>query len=137
MNKLILSAALLLAAPLALAQGIQGKWRTIDDECGKPKAVVQISQSGNTFNGRIVSLAEGVKNECPACQPAKPLIGLNVLTGQQEKDGKYEGGKIYDPKSGKTYSAKAELANGGKSLKVRGFMGVSVLGRTQTWQRVD
>ena len=55
MNKLILSAALLLAAPLALAQGIQGKWRTIDDESGKPKAVVQISQSGNTFHGRIVS----------------------------------------------------------------------------------
>ena len=62
--------AMLLAAPLALAQGIEGKWRTIDDESGKPKAVVQISQSGNTFNGRIVSLAEGVKNECPACQPA-------------------------------------------------------------------
>ena len=83
-----------------------------------------------------MSLAEGVKNECPACQPAKPVIGLSILTGLQEKGGKYEGGKIYDPKSGKTYSAKAELANGGKSLKVRGFMGVSVLGRTQTWHRV-
>ena len=99
--------------------------------------MVQISQSRNTFNGRLVSLPAGENNECQSSQPAKPLIRFNGLNGLVEKDGKYEGGKIYDPKSGKTYSAKAELANGGKSLKVRGFMGVSVLGRTQTWQRVD
>ncbi|MDO4997242.1 MAG: DUF2147 domain-containing protein [Neisseria sp.] len=126
----------LLAAP-SFAASIEGKWRTIDDETKKPKAVVQISQSGSTFNGTIVALADGVENRCPACQGDKPLIGMKVLTGLKEKDGKYADGKIFDPKSGKTYSAKAELANGGNSLKVRGFLGVSLLGRTQTWQRVQ
>lgn len=135
MKKLIILSALI--SPLAFAQGIEGKWRTIDDETGKPKAVVQISQSGGTYSGKIISLADGVKNECPACKPAKPLIGLTVLTGLKESGGKYEGGKIYDPKSGKTYSAKAETTNGGKALKVRGYMGVSALGRTQTWQKAD
>lgn len=135
MNKLMILAALF--SPPAFAQGIEGKWRTIDDTTGKPKAVVQISHNGGVYSGKIVSLADGVKNECPACQPAKPLIGLTVLTGLKENGGQYEGGKIYDPKNGKTYSAKAELANGGKTLKVRGYLGISALGRTQTWQKAD
>ncbi|MDO5059571.1 MAG: DUF2147 domain-containing protein [Neisseria sp.] len=135
--KKFLLAALALAALHVQASGIEGKWRTIDDETKQPKAVVQISKNGSTFSGKIVSLANGVKNECPACKAGTPLVGLTVLTGLKEDGGKYTSGKIYDPKSGKTYSAKAELANGGNSLKVRGYLGVSALGRTQTWQRVQ
>lgn len=135
MKKLIILSALV--SPLAFAQSIEGKWRTIDDTTGKPKAVVQISNNGNTFNGRIVSLADGVKNECPGCSKPQPLIGMTVLRGLKANGNSYEEGKIFDPKSGKTYSAKAELTNGGNSLKVRGYLGISALGRTQTWQRVE
>ncbi|MDO5638465.1 MAG: DUF2147 domain-containing protein [Neisseria sp.] len=126
-----------LFSPLAFAQGIEGKWRTFSDLTGKPEAVLQISQNGGVYSGKIVSLADGVKNECRACQPAKPLIGLTVLSGLKEKGGRYEGGKIYDPANGATYNVKAELANGGSALKVRGYLGASTLWLIQTWQKAD
>lgn len=135
--KTFLFGALALAALHVQAAGIEGKWRTIDDETKKPKAVVHISKSGNSYHGTIVALADGIENKCPACKPVKPLIGLTVLKGLKENGKEYTGGEIYDPKSGKTYKTKAELANGGKSLNVRGYLGVSLLGRTQTWQRVQ
>lgn len=138
MKKVLFTATLAMLGCLAQAADISGKWRTIDDESGKPKAEVVIGQSGSQFNGKIVGLAQGVENVCPACGGNKPLIGLTVLTGLKDKgNGKYEGGKIYDPKSGKTYSAKAELSADGKTLKVRGFLGVSLLGRTQVWKRIQ
>jgi uncharacterized protein (DUF2147 family) len=97
---------------------------------GKPKAVVQISQSGNTFNGRIVSLAEGrEKTNARPASPAKPLIGLKrAHRPAGKKTANMRAARFTTRKSGKTYSAKAELANGGKSLKVRGFMGVFGVG---------
>lgn len=137
MKKLLLAAALAVTAFGAHAAGIEGKWRTIDDATKKPKAIVQITKSGNSYTGKIVALADGVENNCTECKQPGALIGRTILTGLKDADGKYEGGKITDPLSGKTYSAKAELAGGGKSLKVRGYLGVAALGRTQTWQRAD
>lgn len=138
MKKTLLAVVAMMAACVAQAADITGKWRTIDDASGKPKAEVLISQSGSQFNGKIVGLAQGVENVCPACGDNKPLVGLTVLTGLKSKgNGSYEGGKIYDPKSGKTYSAKAEVSADGKTLKVRGYLGVSLLGRTQVWQRIQ
>lgn len=136
--KRILFGLLALSASLAVsAAAIEGKWRTTDDKTGKPKAVVSISQSGAVFQGKIVSLAQGVENVCPACEGKRPLVGMTVLTGLKEDGGEYTGGKIFDPKSGKTYKAKAEVSADGKTLKVRGYLGVSALGRTQTWVRVE
>ncbi|WP_274584852.1 DUF2147 domain-containing protein [Neisseria leonii] len=137
MKKMILTAALAVAAFGAHASEIEGKWRTVDDETKKPKAIVHITQNGGVFSGKIVAVADGVDNNCTECKQPGALIGRTVLTGLKEVNGKYEGGKITDPKSGKTYSAKAELGSDGKSLKVRGYLGVSALGRTQTWQRAD
>ena len=68
---------------------------------------------------------------------AERVRGVDLLVVRELDGDAYTGGKITDPKSGKVYSAKATVANGGKSLQVRGFMGISALGRTQTWQRVQ
>lgn len=133
--KKILLILITLASPLTFAAPIEGKWQTIDEN-GQPKAVVSIAKKGDSYAGTIVSLASGVKNECPGCKSPQPLIGMTVLRNLKEKDGEYEGGKIFDPKNGKTYSAKAKLVNGGNALNVRGYLGVSALGRTQTWKRV-
>ncbi|QMT41222.1 DUF2147 domain-containing protein [Neisseria shayeganii] len=135
----LLAAALTCLTAVAGAEGIVGQWRTVDDETGKPKAVIRISENNGVYNGTIVQLMPGIENRCPGCSGDKanaPLVGMTVLTGLKEEDGKYVGGRIFDPKSGNTYRAKAELADGGNALKVRGYMGVSALGRTQTWQRV-
>lgn len=139
-SKTLIAATLSVLAANALAQDITGRWRTVDDETGKPKAVVEIRENGGVFSGTIVELMPGVENRCPGCSGDKvnaPLVGMTVLTGLKEEEGKYTGGRIFDPKSGNTYRARAELANNGNALKVRGYMGISALGRTQTWQRVQ
>ncbi|MCG7656853.1 DUF2147 domain-containing protein [Wielerella bovis] len=138
MKKIFAATLSFIIATTASAAGIEGKWRTIDDETKKPKAIVQISQNGNQFNGTIVGLAQGVDNVCPACGGNKPLVSLTVVRGLKSKNSnEYDGGTIYDPKGGKTYRVKATLSADGRTLKVRGFIGVSALGRTQTWTRVQ
>ncbi|MDK4680543.1 DUF2147 domain-containing protein [Kingella negevensis] len=138
MKKLFLATLFSASAFSAFASGIEGKWRTIDDETGKPKAVVTISKSGSSYNGTITGLAQGVNNVCPACSGNRPLVGLTVVTGlKAASETEFKDGKIYDPKSGKTYQSKATLSADGNTLKVRGFIGISALGRTQTWTRVQ
>ncbi len=139
MNKLLF-ALLTLSTSMAMAAGIEGKWKTIDDATGKPKGVVVIANNGGSYSGRIVELFPGVPNECAGCKGDKqgsPIVGMTVLTGlKADGDNAWSGGKIFDPKSGKTYKANAKLVKGGQALEVRGYVGVSALGRTQTWQRM-
>lgn len=131
-----LFAVFALTAAFAHADAIEGKWRTVDDETGKPKAVVQISGNGTVFSGKIISLENGVENVCPSCKDKRALIGMTVLKGlKADGNNKYSGGEIFSPKNGKTYRAKATVK--GKVLEVRGFVGVSAFGRTQKWHRVD
>ncbi len=122
---------------VACANGIEGRWQTIDDETGKAKAIVQITKTNNTYTGKIISLASGVENKCPGCKnPNSPLIGMTVVQNLKDKTAdSFDGGAIFDPKSGKTYKSNAKLTNGGRTLEVRGYIGVSALGRTQKWQR--
>lgn len=140
MNKLLM---IVLAgmSSLSFAQGIVGKWQTIDDETKKPKGVVEIVDNAGVFQGRVIKLYEGALSQCTGCTGAQkdaPILGMTVVSGLKEtKDGQYEGGKVFDPKSGKTYSGKAKLTSGGQALELRGFVGVSLLGRTQTWKRLN
>lgn len=132
----ILFAAAALTAAFAHADAIEGKWRTVDDETGKPKAVVEISGKGGVYSGTIISLEKGVENVCPSCPNKRALIGMTVLTGlKADGENTYSGGEIFSPKNGKTYRAKAKV--NASSLEVRGFVGVSAFGRTQKWQRVE
>ncbi len=138
MRKYLWAAAALLFAGSTWANNIVGQWRTIDDNTKKPRAVVEISESGGIYSGRIVSLAPGVDPNCSDCsgaQQGKPLVGQTVLRGLRVSGDGYKGGKITDPKTGKEYTASAKLVNGGQSLEVRGSIGP--FGRTQTWQRVQ
>lgn len=136
MKKTILGAIWVILSLNVAAQGIEGKWQTIDDETKKPKAIVSITQSGGVYSGTIVSLSDGVPEICEKCAYKKSLIGLRVVTGLKAKGNEYTGGQIFDPKSGKTYQSKATLSANGQSLNVRGFVGISAFGRTQTWHRV-
>ncbi|XXQ68537.1 DUF2147 domain-containing protein [Neisseriaceae bacterium B1] len=137
MKSWILATVLTGMTALASAQGIEGKWQTIDDETKKPKAIVNMTQSGGVYSGTIVALANGVPEKCDHCAYKNSLVGLRVVSGLKADGDEFTGGKIFDPKSGKTYQSKAKLSADGKSLNVRGFVGISAFGRTQTWKRVD
>ena len=143
--------ALLLALPLvalsfgAFAQNSPvGKWRTIDDKTGKVKSVVEITEAGNgTLQGKVVQVLDSEKGPnplCDACKGAnhnKPIEGMVIAWGLRHEGDSWDDGKIMDPKNGKVYSAKMTPIDGGRKLEVRGYMGFSLLGRSQTWIREE
>lgn len=128
-----------LSCSLALAESAAGTWKTIDDATHQPKALVQISEAANgELTGKIVKLFHNPDALCDKCEGAnkgKPINGLTIMWGLKKDDEGWGRGKILDPKSGKVYSAKAQLTDAGKKLEVRGFLGISLLGRTQIWER--
>ena len=123
-----------------------GLWRSIDDETKQPKAEIRITQ--NATGGLSGVVEKGLQNNpntdpnCNLCtddRKGKPKIGLEIIRGGQQSDGKnvWEGGKILDPENGKNYSLRLTPIEGGKKLEVRGYIGAPMLGRTQTWIRVQ
>ncbi len=142
MKKILLTFSLIaLSVIAAVAQDVTGKWQTVDDETGKAKSVVEIYKQDGKIYGKVVEIVDPAKRdakckECPGDDKGKPIMGLVILKGLK-KDGKeYNGGTIMDPNNGKVYKSYIEL-DGANTLKVRGYVGFSLLGRTQTWIRVE
>lgn len=122
-----------------------GQWFQIDDVTGKPHSIIKIYQEHDRLYGKIVKgiprKGEILKERCELCPGAlhnKLMIGLVILTDfVQVGDGIWGNGKILDPDNGKIYQCKLTLDDQGRKLRVRGFVGISLLGRTQVWQRVE
>lgn len=113
-----------------------GYWKTIDDEDGEAKSIVKIYEVDGKIYGRVDRLLKEPGALCSACEGEdhnKPIEGMVVMWGLTQDDDVWSGGKIFDPKKGKTYRAKIWMQNGGKELKVRGYLGPFF--RTQTWYR--
>lgn len=122
------------------ADDIIGTWLT----GGKEPAKIQVYKSGEKFYGKIIWLknpTENGKQRVDANNPDKSkrnnlIIGLVMLTGFTFNDDEWKGGEIYDPESGKTYSSYMYLKDK-NTLKVRGYVGISFFGRTETWTRTN
>lgn len=119
-----------------------GYWKTIDDNTGKPMGVVFLETKGDTLEGRIVSRIESAdgnaKNICSKCTGERKnqnILGMTFLWGMKDAGGIWRGGEILDPDTGDIYDAKLKVIDGGNKLEVRGFMGISLLGRSQIWER--
>jgi len=121
-------------------QSAVGTWKTIDDEDGKVKSHVEIFEQSGKLYGKIIKLINPESTICTECKGNKknqPIEGMEIMWAlEKDSNTKWEGGKILDPKSGKVYKCKIELEDA-STLNVRGFIGFSLLGRTQTWYRVD
>ncbi len=124
-----------------------GKWQTIDDVTKKPRSIITITEdSQGQLSGKVTKAyyrpGEGPDDVCVKCTGAlhnQKMLGLVILTGmkQSPKDPLFwSGGQIVDPESGKTYKCNITLAPDGKSLKIRGYIGISLIGRTQTWNKM-
>ncbi|TAL60131.1 MAG: DUF2147 domain-containing protein [Legionella sp.] len=124
---------------LLAAQSPAGTWTTIDDKTGAKRAVVKLSVAGGTLNGSIIKVFPqpgdtGICSKCPGAFKDKKIQGLGFIWGLKDQgNGVWSGGSILDPKTGKIYKAKVTID--GNKLYVRGYIGVSALGRTQTWIR--
>ncbi len=131
-------------APPALADNMSpvGDWKTIDDETGKAKSIVRIVEKDGKLYGTIIKLIDPpepdpVCDECTGDLKGKKIVGMTIMKGLKKDGKKWTDGTILDPENGKTYSCFIEVLPGGKKLKLRGYVGISLLGRTQHWHRVN
>ncbi len=141
MKKLLLASFIILSYFSVNAQDVIGKWKSIDDETGKPKSIIEIYKENGKYYGKIVQLLteankDGVCHTCETKYKDQNIIGLVILKDLVKDDDEYNDGEITDPKNAKTYSCYIELESANK-LKVRGYIGFSLLGRTQYWYRVE
>ncbi|AZA51945.1 DUF2147 domain-containing protein [Chryseobacterium sp. G0201] len=138
MKKLLLTLAFSLFGVLSFAQ-IEGKWKTIDDETKQAKSIVEIYKKGDQYYGKVSQLLIKPANpnctECKDDRKNKPILGLEIIRGLKKDGDEFTGGTITDPKTGKTY--KCTITKSGDKLNVRGYVGISLMGRTQTWQKVN
>tara|TARA_B100002003_G_scaffold243503_1_gene268075 strand:- start:122 stop:583 length:462 start_codon:yes stop_codon:yes gene_type:complete len=123
---------------------VLGKWNTIDDETERKKSVVEIYKEGDKLYGKIIELfrlpdedPDPVCDECDEDDPRynQKVNGMVILEGLEWDDDQWDDGKILDPKNGKIYSCKLWIEDG--DLQVRGYLGFSFIGRSQTWIRVE
>jgi uncharacterized protein (DUF2147 family) len=119
-----------------------GIWTTVDDSTGKPKSLVRISERNGVLSGTIIKLINPkdgnpspLCDKCSGAQKDKPIVGMTIMRGLTRDDEEWSGGTILDPESGNTYKVYLEVLEGGRKLKVRGYVGISILGRTQYWLR--
>ena len=121
-------------------QSVIGHWETYDDKTNEKKAIIEIYESENRYYGKIVENISGEANaiceNCNGKNKDQPIIGLVVIEDIKKDGDEFNGGTILDPNNGKTYKCYLELINNNK-LKVRGYLGFSVFGRTQYWIRKE
>jgi uncharacterized protein (DUF2147 family) len=135
-----------LALIISTARGAEltpaGLWKTIDDKTGKPRGTMRIYEDHGLWFGKIeTSFNPAERNErCDKCsgdRKDQPVIGMVVMWGLARHGSEYSGGEILDPETGFVYRCRLTLSADGRKLLVRGYIGVSVLGRTQVWIRQD
>lgn len=153
MTRLIFEGCILMVALLAFFVDSQeqvarssvspvGRWKTVDDATGKVQSVVVIWEENGKVYGKIETLVDPDPKDpnprCVHCQGEmrdKPVMGLRILWDLKKDGDQWSGGKVLDPDTGKVYKCNIAVEDDGRKLKVRGFIGFSLLGRTQVWVR--
>ena len=102
-----------------------GKWKTIDDNSGKTKSVVEIYEKGGKLFGKVLELFDPEKpdplcEECASDDPRhmKPIVGLEIIRNMKKDGSEWEEGDILDPENGKVYRCKLWVEEGVISLTI-------------------
>ena len=135
------------AAASAFAQSTPaGLWKTVDDNTRKEKSLVRIVETNGVYSGKVEKIIDpdapkdAVCKDCSDERKDKPVLGMTIIRNvKASADDKttFEGGDILDPNNGKVYKVKLTVTDNGSKLDVRGYIGAPILGRTQTWSRVE
>jgi uncharacterized protein (DUF2147 family) len=149
--RLAIAAAVVLAVSTALASSPAqaaddtpvGLWHTIDDNSGKIRSQVRIYEQDGVLYGKIEKIIiPGKTDRCVLCtderkdQPALGLVIIRKMKKAADSAGEWNGGDILDPEKGAVYTSRMQLSDDGQTLSVRGYVGIPLLGRSQTWTRV-
>nr|WP_282043538.1 DUF2147 domain-containing protein [Winogradskyella flava] len=140
MNKLVLIIVLVLSINGMNAQSIFGKWKTIDDETGKEKSIVEIYEKDGKVYGKIIELINPKQknplcSKCDGSKKDKPVLGMVIIEGLEKDDDVYNDGTILNPENGKVYSCRLKLDDEKDTLQVRGY--VAFFYKTQYWKRAS
>jgi len=132
-----------LASTFADTDSPVGRWKTFDDKTGRPKSIVQITEQNGELSGKVSQVLESLQGPHPLCRPCEgerkdqPVEGMTILWGAKKDGASWSDGQILDPENGKIYRVTLTPLDGGRKLEVHGYVGVSVIGRSQTWQREE
>lgn len=141
-TKFSLLFVMLLSLNFASSQSIFGKWKTIDDRTGNPKAIINIYEKDGLMYGFVEKIVEPGKENarCVKCDgdlKDKPVVGMTIIDGlEEDEDGEWKGKTLFDPEQAMTFRCKIWLnPDNSDELKVRGYL--AFIYRTQTWVRAD
>jgi uncharacterized protein (DUF2147 family) len=122
-----------------------GLWEQVDEKTGQAESWFRITEKNGVFGGQIVKMFPKPGDEppekwlCSKCEGAErnaPVLGLALIKNMRKNGLAYENGTIMDPRDGSVYRALMQLSPDGKQLEVRGYLGISLFGRSQTWNRL-
>jgi len=140
MKKITILILLLLITNVSFSQSIFGKWNSYNEETNKVESVIEVYQKDGKAFAKIKKINDQARKDakCIACSgnlKNAPILGMNILTGLKKDGDEWSGGKILDPKNGKEYKCYIKLIDN-NTLKLRGYIGISMFGRTAIWKRV-
>lgn len=139
MKKTILLLSVLLVSFSVTAQDIFGKWKTVDDETGEEKSVVEIYERNGKVFGKVVEIfdvskQDGLCQDCEGEDSNKPVLGLEIIRDMEKEGEYYKNGTVLDPQDGKIYKLRLSLDEDNSDiLMVRGY--ISFFYSTQYWKR--
>ena len=139
--RLIILSLITIVSLSAEAQTIFGKWKSIDAETGKVEAIIEVFEENNKAYAKIIDILNPADKDkiciyCKGKNKNKPILGLTILDGLKEDGDEWSGGKIVDPKNGNIYKCYIKLKDA-STLKLRGYIGISLFGRTEYWKRLE
>ena len=121
------------------SSSITGLWKTFDDDTNQPAALIEITVKDGIYSGVIKKLLDPSAlptcEKCTDSRKGKPVVGMEILTGLKKLGESYGDGRILDPDDGEIYRTEMKLKDQGGKLEVRAYIGIPLLGRTQTWLR--
>jgi len=118
-----------------------GFWNAISDVKAAPNAVVEIREAHGELYGIVRQLLVAADHDDSLClkcsdeRKAQPIVGMEIIRHMHRDGNEWAGGEILDPENGKTYRARMKLIDNGAKLVVRGYLGISLFGRSETWTR--
>lgn len=140
MRQLLFTSLMILFIDISGAQTIFGKWHSFDEETDKIESVIEVYEKAGKAYAKIIEITDAEQHtarctECKGKRKGQLILGIDILTGLKKKGNEWSGGKILDPKNGKEYKCYIKLLDE-NTLKLRGYIGFSLFGRTAIWKRV-